>query len=249
MVGLESHKEYLNHHGREHTLLPGPATITEKGVEQGQVIGLFFTEGSDTWTGNMELDWSRVGGVEMTITEVEDVIKYVVEVVEMPRWSTMNYKPSCSKLWDPSDRIYGKYEMYDQYMGKGDGKRRGGQSMSTVRGMIDRVEGGGEESKEEIKIGVSKKLPNRKVEPGLRSVEGGGYSPQVSGKVRKFVTMYETKMQMKNRNISAGKKSENIQSYFSVCGPMKRKFDISSPVKWLDMGKYGEIWGIFEPCE
>ena len=137
MVGLESQNEYLNHHGREHTLLPGPATITEKGVEQGQVIGLFFTEGSDTRTGNIELDWSRVGGVERTIPEVEDVIKYVAEVVEMPRWSTMNYKPSCSKWWDPSDRIYGKYEMYDPYMGKGDGKRRGGQSMDTVGGMID----------------------------------------------------------------------------------------------------------------
>jgi hypothetical protein len=38
VVGLESHNEYLNHHGREHTTLPRPATITEKGVEQGQVI-------------------------------------------------------------------------------------------------------------------------------------------------------------------------------------------------------------------
>jgi hypothetical protein len=31
------------------------------------------------------LDWSRVGGVERTIPEVEDMIKYVAEVVEMPR--------------------------------------------------------------------------------------------------------------------------------------------------------------------
>ena len=149
--------------------------------------------------------------MERTIPEVEDVIKYVAEVVEMPRWSTMNYKPSCSKWWDPSERIYGKY---------------------------DGVEGGEGESKE---IGGSRSLPDRKGKPGQESVEGGGYSPQVSGKVRKFVSMYETKMQMKNRNISAGKKSENIQSYFSVCGPMKKKFDISSPVKRLDMGKYGEF--------
>ena len=64
-----------------------------------------------------------MGGVERTIPEVEDVIKYVAEVVEMPRWSTMNYKPSCSKWWDPSDRIYGKYEIYDPYMGKGEEDR------------------------------------------------------------------------------------------------------------------------------
>jgi hypothetical protein len=148
-----------------------------------------------------------VGGVERTIREVEDV-----EVVEMPRWSTMKYKPSCSKWWDPSERINGKY---------------------------DGVEGGEGESKE---IGGSRSLPDRKGKPGQESVEGGGYSPQVSGKVMKFVSMYEKKMQMKNRNISARKKSENIQSYFSVCGPMKKKFDISSPVKRLDMGKYGEFF-------
>ena len=39
VVGLESQNEYLNHHGREHTPLPGPATITEKGVEQDQIVG------------------------------------------------------------------------------------------------------------------------------------------------------------------------------------------------------------------
>ena len=72
-------------------------------------------------------------------------------------------------------------------------------------------------------------------------MEGGGYSPQASGKVRKFVSIFEAKMQIKNRKILARKKLENIQSYFSVCGPMKTKFDISSPVKWLDMGKYGEF--------
>ena len=69
-------------------------------------------------------------------------------------------------------------------------------------------------------------MPDRKGEPGLKSVEGGGYSSQVSGKVRKFVSMYETKMQMKNRNISAGKKSENIQSYFSVCVDQRRHSSI-----------------------
>ena len=47
VVGSESQFEYLHHHGRVHTLLPGPVTITEKGVEQGQVIGVFFTEGND----------------------------------------------------------------------------------------------------------------------------------------------------------------------------------------------------------
>jgi hypothetical protein len=51
----------------------------------------------------------------------------------MQRWFPMNYKPSCSKWCDPCDRIYGKYEIYDPYMGKGDGKRRGRQSMSTIK--------------------------------------------------------------------------------------------------------------------
>jgi hypothetical protein len=127
-----------------------------------------------------------VGGVERTIPEVEDVIKYVAEVVEMPRWSTMNYKPSSSKWWDPSERIYGKY---------------------------DGVEGGEGESKE---IGGSRSLPDRKGKPGQESVEGGGYFPQVSGKVRKFVSMYETKMQMKNRNISAGR-NQKIYNHILVC--------------------------------
>jgi hypothetical protein len=43
VVGLESQSEYPQHHGRVHTPLPGPATITENGVELGQVIGLHLT--------------------------------------------------------------------------------------------------------------------------------------------------------------------------------------------------------------
>ena len=122
VVGLESQCVYLNHHGRVHTPLPGPAIITEKGVEQGQVIGLYCTgELNGRRAGNIELDWSGVGGMEKTVPGVEDLIKYVAEVVEMPRWSPMNYKPSSSKWCDPSDMIYGKYEIYDPYMGKGDG--------------------------------------------------------------------------------------------------------------------------------
>ena len=35
VMGLESQSEYLHHHGRLHTPLPGPATIIEKGVELG----------------------------------------------------------------------------------------------------------------------------------------------------------------------------------------------------------------------
>jgi hypothetical protein len=110
--------------------------------------------------------------------------------------------------------------------------------------MVDRVEGGDGESKEETEIGGSRRLPNRKGEPGLRSVDGGGCSPKVGGKVRKFVSIYETKMKMENIKISARKnnKIENIHSYFSVCGPMKTQFDISSPVKRLDMGKHGEFF-------
>ena len=62
--------------------------------------------------------------MEKTVPGMEDVIKYVAEVVEMPRWSPMNYKPAGSKWCDPSDRIYEKYEIYDPYMGKGDVKKR-----------------------------------------------------------------------------------------------------------------------------
>ena len=180
--------------------------------------------------------------MERNIPEVGDVIKYVAEVVEMPRWSTMNYKPSCSKWWDPSDRIYGNYAIYDPYIGKADGKRRGGQSVDTVGGRVEGVEGGEGVRMEEPERGGLRRLPDSKGEPGQESVKGGGYSNQVSGKVKKFVSMYEAKMQIKNRKISARKKLENIQSYFSVCGPMKTKFDISSPVKRLDMGKYGEFF-------
>ena len=39
VVGVERQPVYPHHHGRVHTPLPGPVTITEKGVEQGQVIG------------------------------------------------------------------------------------------------------------------------------------------------------------------------------------------------------------------
>jgi hypothetical protein len=48
-------------------------------------------------------------------------------------------------------------------------------------------------------------------------------------------------MKLKNKKIFAGgnNKKENIHSYFSVCGPMKTQFNISSPVKRLDMGQYG----------
>jgi hypothetical protein len=116
---------------------------------------------------------------------------------------------------------------------------RGGQSMGTVGGMVDRMEGGDGESKVETDIGGSRRLPDRKGEPGLRSVESGGCSPQVGGKVRKFVSVYETKMKLKSMKSSAGetpKKKLYIHIVVCVCGQMKTQFDISSPVKWLDMG-------------
>ena len=62
------------------------------------------------------------------------------------------------------------------------------------------------------------------------------------GNVRKFVFVYEAKIQLKNKEISAvGNIKENIHSYFSVYGPLKTQFDISSPVKRLDMGQYGDF--------
>jgi hypothetical protein len=48
------------------------------------------------------------------------------------------HKENCT---DPSDRIYGKYEIYDPYMGKGDGKRRWEKEMGKEmgKGEEDRV--------------------------------------------------------------------------------------------------------------
>ena len=54
---------------------------------------------------SIDLDWSGVGGVEKAIPGVEDVIKYVAEVVEMPRWTPMNYKPF---IWDYSKTVWHK---------------------------------------------------------------------------------------------------------------------------------------------
>ena len=99
-------------------------------------------------------------------------------------------------------------------------------------------EGGEGVRKEETEIGGLRRLPDRKGEPGQESVEGGGYSPQASGKVRKFVSIYEAKMKIKNKKISARNKLENIQSYFSVFGPLKRTFNLSSPVKCVNMEQY-----------
>jgi hypothetical protein len=45
--------------------------------------------------------------------------------------------------------------------------------MSTVGVMIDRMEGGKGESKVETEIVGSRRLPDSKWEPGLRSVDGG----------------------------------------------------------------------------
>ena len=44
MVTLVSRYEDPAHHGGVHTPLLGPATITEKGVEQGLVVGLHTIE-------------------------------------------------------------------------------------------------------------------------------------------------------------------------------------------------------------
>ena len=68
VVELESHYEYPNRQGRVHTPLPGPAIITEKGVEQGQVIGLYFSGGiNGRRAGNIDMNWSGVGRVEKTV--------------------------------------------------------------------------------------------------------------------------------------------------------------------------------------
>ena len=78
VVGVEKQPVYPHHHGRVHTPLPGPVTITEKGVEKGQVIGLYPTEGNNVWRNlNSVLDWSGVGGVYETAPRLEEEFKYV----------------------------------------------------------------------------------------------------------------------------------------------------------------------------
>ena len=58
-------------------------------------------------------------------------------------------------------------------------------------------------TKEETEIGGLRRLPDRKGEPGQESEEGGGYSTQASGKVRKFVSIYEAKMKIKNKCLNS----------------------------------------------
>jgi hypothetical protein len=95
---VERQSVYPHHHGRVHTLLPGPVTITIKGVKQGQVIGLYSTDGNDAWCNlNNILDWSRVGGVCVIVPEVEEELKYGLGLEELLRWSGRSFKPSCSK--------------------------------------------------------------------------------------------------------------------------------------------------------
>ena len=90
----------------------------------------------------------------------------------------------------------------------------------------------------ETEIGGSRRRPVRKGEPGLRIVEGGGCSTQVGGNVRKLVSVYESKLKLKNKKLSAwGDIKEKIHSYFSVYGPLKTQLDISSPIKRVDMGR------------
>ena len=79
---------YRHHHSRVHHT-------------PGQVIVLYPSEGNDAWQNlNNILDWSRVGGVCVTVSEVEEELKYVLGLEELPRWSGRSYKPSCSKLTD-----------------------------------------------------------------------------------------------------------------------------------------------------
>ena len=49
--------------------------------------------------------------------------------------------------------------------------------------------------------------------------------------------MYETKLKTQHK-LARGENKENIQSYFSVFGPLKKHFNISSPLKHVDIGQY-----------
>ena len=106
-----------------------------------------------------------------------------------------------------------------KYMGKGDGKRRWEKELETEQwygGSDGRQTGRGRvEIISETGIGGLRRWPVGKGEPGLRIVEGGGCSNQFGGNVRRFVSVYETKLKLKNQQLSPREENkENIQSYF-----------------------------------
>ena len=127
MVGLESQIEYLHHHGKEHTPLPGPTTIIENDMELGQVIGLQITEGINDWhlkKNEIEKDECICTvQCEQYCTEVDECvctarcgvycggigsdekdrlagIKYCPGTdVELPKYFHVDYKGSSSRRW------------------------------------------------------------------------------------------------------------------------------------------------------
>ena len=216
MVGLESLVEDSNHHGRVHTPLLGTSTITEKGVEKGLVIGL-----------HSAVDDRRP--VETIIAkEKQDNIKYVSEVGQLPRWSFSGYKASCSTWIDPSEIMRGRGRDTHRRYEKGDG-------------IIHRQEGEWAGDRKEILLSRGQETG-----PDLKSGGGGGNSNPVGGMVRKFVSQYEEriKIEIKRKTekcLARGQENTNIHSYFNVFGPFCKKYDESSPVKTVDVGKFGRF--------
>ena len=86
VVGVESYFVYPHHYGGGHTPLLRPATITEKGVELGCVIGL-------PTTGDQ-------GEVDNMVVELEDEdIKYCPGLgVVLPSYTFKGYKAHCSRI-------------------------------------------------------------------------------------------------------------------------------------------------------
>ena len=127
VVGLESQIEYLHHHGKEHTPLPGPTTIIENDMELGQVIGLQITDGINDWhlkKNEIEKDECICTvQCEQYCTEVDECvctarcgvycggigsdekdrlagIKYCPGTdVELPKYFHVDYKGSSSRRW------------------------------------------------------------------------------------------------------------------------------------------------------
>ena len=91
----------------------GPVTITENGVDLGQVIGLHRTGVNDARIRqNSSLDWSRVGGVYMT------------RPVRVGGGGATKWTDPCVRIFlSAEEKKEMGQETYETYMGKGVGDR------------------------------------------------------------------------------------------------------------------------------
>ena len=131
-----SHIEEPNHHGGEHTPLLGPATITEKGVGLGQVVGWRTTGDQTVHTpvlgaeGDADLrkveilPASTYTGVALTVTGADEDFSTDIETLKL-NWDILE---NDEKEWKVEE-----------------GRRRNGRRISRrISDLIDKFEGGGE---------------------------------------------------------------------------------------------------------